>query len=138
MFASNFSLYGGDLVSGAYVPHTFALIRQDNVGTTRIRTDQPLGAGTTMSIKHSISGKAGAQIDRHLVQITEDFVIGLGTIAPTVNLTFSIPRTNGAMSTAHVEGLYKNLLSAVGISESTAILPAGASSFLAALLRGES
>lgn len=137
MLANNITVRGG-LPDGSddLAEHTFALVKQLDGSTTRIATDFPLGAGVTMSIKHSQSGKPGSIVDRHLVQFTQDVVVGMTTYTPTVNLTISVPRIGDAFDSADLLGFVRYLTCFLGVDSGLTTQPALAT-LVAAIARGE-
>jgi hypothetical protein len=112
--------------TGTYLYH---LIKTSADGTSRIEDTTFLSEPMLLNIKHSVAGKGGAAVDRHLIQISRAVSpgVGLDPVLQVVNLTMSLPRSVGSSTT-----ILKRML------ENVAVLCAPAGSYIGPILRGES
>jgi hypothetical protein len=112
---------------------TYALVRQDGNGTTRLDTATTLAAPAYLSIKHSTSGKGKAAVDRHLVQIARTVDSTPEPVQLVVNFTLAVPR-DSVVTAQMVYDAVANIIdfiSAGGLTSLTTTTVDG-------LLRGES
>lgn len=114
---------------------TFELVSQAADGTVRLDGASTLTQPRKLVIKHSVSGKGSAAVDRHLVQLTETVVSGADSATGTVNLTFAMPR-NPLITEAKMYDLASLLLDF--ITGGSAITPPTPTTNIQKLLRGES
>ena len=77
----------------------FRMVSQDQNGTRRIDIASTLALPNVLVIKHSVSGKAPAIVDRHLIQLNKTVATALGSVPLSVNFTLAIPRDVAVTST---------------------------------------
>lgn len=89
-------MFSGDIaLDGATgTESTYKLISQSNGESQRIDSSTTLAEPCFMNVKHTVTGKGAAAVDRHLVQftLTKNDASGLPKTA-VVNLTIAVPRT---------------------------------------------
>lgn len=83
---------------------TFVLISQSNGESTRIDSSTTPAEPKLMNVKHTVSGKGAAAVDRHLLQfsLTKNDGSGIPRVA-VVNFTIAVPRST--ITTADVKDL---------------------------------
>ena len=77
----------------------FRMVSQDQNGTRRIDIASTLALPNVLVIKHSVSGKAPAIVDRHLIQLNKTVATALGSVPLSANFTLAIPRDVAVTST---------------------------------------
>lgn len=99
-------MFSGDIaLDGATgTESTFKLISQNSGESTRIDSSTTLAEPKLMTIKHTVTGKGAAAVDRHLVQfaLTKNDASGMPKTA-VVNFTIAVPRST--ITTADVKDL---------------------------------
>jgi len=99
-------MFSGDIaLDGATgTEATFKLISQSAGESTRIASTTTLAEPKLLAVKHTVSGKGAAAVDRHLVQLslTKNDGNGLPKVC-VVNLTIAVPRST--ITTAEVKDL---------------------------------
>lgn len=112
----------------------FRLVSNDQSGTRRIDVASTLALPNTLTIRHSVSGKAPNIVDRHLVQFTKMVATSLGSVPVNCNFTLTIPR-DSAVTTTIVHDVVSNLLDFLSDSALTGF---ASTANVDAILRGES
>lgn len=99
MFASDIALDGATGTES-----TFKLISQSAGESTRIDSSTTLAEPKLMTVKHTVTGKGAAAVDRHLLQfsLTKNDAAGLPKVC-VVNFTVAVPRST--ITTAEVKDL---------------------------------
>jgi hypothetical protein len=77
---------------------TYVLVKQDGTGSVRLNSATTLALPENLSIKHSVSGKGSAAVDRHLVQIVKTISASPEPVVLTVNFTLAVPRNSAVTS----------------------------------------
>lgn len=70
----------------------FKLVKMNQDGSQRLDTSTTLALPTTLSIKHSTTGKLPTLVDRHLIQLNKTVAAAIGTQTANLNFTLAIPR----------------------------------------------
>lgn len=112
----------------------FRLVSTDSTGSRRIDIASTLALPSTLSIKHSVSGKSPNVVDRHLVQMNKVVATAVGSVTLTANFTLTVPR-DVAVTGTEVANIVSNLLDFLSDSALTGY---ATHANLDALLRGES
>lgn len=71
---------------------SYALVNQDATGSRRLDVASTLAAPGLLSIKHSVSGKGKAAVDRHLVQLSRTITSSPQDAVLIANFTLAVPR----------------------------------------------
>jgi len=103
-------------------------------GTRRIDIASTLALPATLSIKHSLTGKAPQQVDRHLVQFNKVIATATGSTTLNANFTLAVPR-DVAVTATMVHDIVSNLLDFI---DDGALTGFASTVNVDALLRGES
>jgi hypothetical protein len=113
---------------------TYRLVSQDQTGSRRIDIASSLALPATLVIKHSVSGKSPAVVDRHLIQLNKAVATALGQTTVVANFTLTVPRETVVTPTI-LHDIVSNMLDLMtdGTYTGTATTPT-----LDAILRGES
>lgn len=112
----------------------YRLVSQSQDGTRRIDVASTLALPSTLSIRHSQTGKAPAITDRHLVQLSKTVATATGSVPVVANFTLTIPR-DSAVTTAIVHDVISNILDFLTDSTLTGF---ASTANVDAILRGES
>lgn len=113
---------------------TYRLTSQDSTGSRRIDIASSMSLPSLLSIRHSVTGKAPNQVDRHLVQLNKSVASSLGSVPVTANFTLAVPR-DVAVTNQIVLDMVSNLIDLLSDSTLTGLTN---HSNLDAILRGES
>lgn len=128
-----------DLVldDAAGVESTFKLIGITADGAKRLASGSTLAQPLMLEIKHSVTGKGGAAIDRHLISASRTVNDSAGVpVRAVVNVTFALPRDT-AVSATDCQNLFGNLVDLLCDGGFSGSGMAGTTN-IAAVLRGES
>lgn len=128
MFAATQTL---DDASGDDV--TYVLVKQGDIGTTRLDSSTSLAYPGQMQIKHSVSGSNGNASDRHLVQFSRTLAGTGGAKTLVANFTLNVPR-DSVITNQIVYDLVANLLDFITAGDIATMTTTN----VLALLRGES
>ena len=112
----------------------FRMVSQDQNGTRRIDIASTLALPNVLVIKHSVSGKAPAIVDRHLIQLNKTVATALGSVPLSVNFTLAIPRDVAVTSTM-VHDVVSHIVDFLTDGTATGL---AATANVDAILRGES
>lgn len=129
MFANDLVL---DAVDGTDV--TYRLIKNAPEGTIRVDLTSSPADTTNFQIRHSVSGKGSAAVDRHTVTIARNYDTGTAIANKFVSFTLGGNR-NTALTNADLYDLACNLIDFIA---SGAITTLASTANLEALVRGES
>lgn len=113
---------------------TFRLVSSGTDGTRRIDIASTLALPATLTIKHSVTGKAPAVVDRHLVQLNKTVESSVGSAVIICNFTITVPR-DVAVTSAVVYNVISHLVDFLSDGSLTG-LPTTAN--IDSILRGES
>ncbi|DAD50127.1 coat protein [ssRNA phage Zoerhiza.1_19] len=112
----------------------FRLVSTDQSGSRRIDIASTLSLPSTLTIKHSSSGKSPNIVDRHLVQVNKTIASAVGSVVVNANFTLTVPR-DVAVTSTEVQDVISTLLDFLTDSTLTGY-PSHAN--VDAILRGES
>ena len=112
----------------------FRMVSQDQNGTRRIDIASTLALPNVLVIKHSVSGKAPAIVDRHLIQLNKTVATALGSVPLSANFTLAIPRDVAVTSTM-VHDVVSHIVDFLTDGTATGL---AATANVDAILRGES
>jgi hypothetical protein len=73
---------------------TYVLNKQDGTGSERMDQASTLAEPAVLRIKHSVTGKGSAAVDRHLVQIARTEADSSSSATAIVNMTLTVPRSS--------------------------------------------
>lgn len=112
---------------------SYALVNQDSTGSRRLDVASTLAAPGLLSIKHSVSGKGKAAVDRHLVQLSRTITSSPQDAVLIANFTLAVPRDT-VVTSQIVHDTVANLLDFLMNGELATLTTTNIDS----LLRGES
>lgn len=104
MLANDLTL--NNAVTGTTV---FRLTNQLSDGSRRIDVASSLALPSTLTIKHSLTGKSPAIIDRHLISLSKTVAAAIGSATMTANFTLAIPR-DAAITALIIHDVIANFL----------------------------
>lgn len=112
----------------------FRLVSQNQDGTRRIDVASTLALPTTLTIKHSTTGKAPNVVDRHLIQLNRSVPTALGSAVVNANFTLTVPR-DIAVTLEVIHDIVSNVLDFLSDSSLSGM---ASTANIDAILRGES
>jgi len=129
MLANDITL---DMANGTDV--VYRLVSSSVDGSRRLDIASTLALPNVLTIKHSVSGKPPALVDRHLVQISKTIPAAIGTATVTVNFTVTVPRDAAVTPTV----IHDTITGIVDLLTDGSATGLATSANIDALLRGES
>lgn len=110
-------------------------LQQNTVdGSRRIDIASTLSLPTTLVIKHSVTGKTPALIDRHLIQVNKTVSASAGVALCTANFTLNVPRDVAITPTI----IYDMVTHVLDFLQDGSITGLATTANIDAILRGES
>lgn len=112
----------------------YRLVSSSPDGSRRIDVASNLALPATLVIKHSVTGKSPALVDRHLIQLNKSVTSTTGIATLNCNLTVTVPR-DVAVTPTTVYDVICNLIDLLTDGATTGL---ATTANIDAILRGES